>query len=141
MESRNGVPKWGPTWGPKWDPKMGSKMGSLILGGSPKWSLRRRFCFDTLDGRGPRSARGPPELFSQWSPNWDPKMGSKMGSKNGVQITVLNGLQNWGPNWDPNMGLPSLRTATTTNKNEKSPLSVSSGSGCWPLGGSVWGGN
>ena len=33
--------------------------------------------------------------------------------------------------------LPSLRAATTTNKIEKSQLSVSSGSGCWPLGGNV----
>ena len=55
------------------------------------------------------------------------KMGSKNGSKNGVQI----GIQKW--------GLPSLRAATTTNKNEKSPLSVSSGSGCWPLGGTIGG--
>ena len=38
-------------------------------------------------------------------------MRSKMGSKNGVQQ------------------LPSLRAATATNKHEKSPLSVSSGSG------------
>ena len=118
----------------------------------------RQFCFDTLGGRGPRSARGPPEAMFQngvqirvqngvqkWGPNWDPKMGSKMGSKNGVQIRVQNGfqkwIQKWGQNWDPKMGLPSLRAATTTNKNEKSPLSVSSGSGCWPLGGGTIGGD
>ena len=55
---------------------------------------------------------------------WGPKKGSKMGSNNGVQ------------QMGSKMGqLPSLRAATTTSKNEKSPLSVSSGSGWGPLGG------
>ena len=60
MGSKNGVQKWAEEWGQKWGPKMGfnngvqtwgpnrgskmgSKMGSLILGGSPKWSLQDSF--------------------------------------------------------------------------------------------------
>ena len=77
---------------------------------------------------GPDRRGGPPEaIFSVFSKmgtkigfqKWGPKMRSKMGSKNGVQQ------------------LPSLRAATTTNKNEKSPLSVSSGSGYWPVAGGL----
>ena len=77
---------------------------------------------------GPDRRGGPPEaIFSVFSKmgtkigfqKWGPKLRSKMGSKNGVQQ------------------LPSLRAATTTNKNEKSPLSVSSGSGYWPVGGGL----
>ena len=73
----------------------------------------RQFCFDTLDGRGPRSARGPPEAIFQngvhigvqigiqkWDPKWVPKMGSKlgfkMGSKNGSKNGVQIGIQKWG---------------------------------------------
>ena len=115
MGSKNGIQKWGPTMGSnmgsrngvqKWDPKMGSKMGSKNgiqkwdpkmgskngvqngvpdFGGLPKMVAPRQFCFDTLDGRGPCTARGPSGgKFSAFS-----KMSSKMGSKNEVQ----NGVQ------------------------------------------------
>ena len=68
------------------------------------------------------------------------QMGSKMASKNGVKKWGPKWDQKWGPKMGSKMGskmgqLPSLRAATTTNKNEKSPLSVSSGSGWGPLGG------
>ena len=101
--------KMGTTMGPKMGSKMGSKQGSENgvpdFGELPKMVAPRQFCFDTLDGRGPRLARGPSGgHFPKSGPNWDPKMESKMEYKNGVQITVQNGLQNWGPKWDPNMG-------------------------------------
>ena len=98
---------------------------------------------------GPDRPGGPPEAIFQHFPKWCPKWRPKMGSKNGVQNGVKTGVQKWGPKWRPKWGpemgskngvqnwgpscggrqLPSLRAATTTNKNEKSPLSVSSGSG------------
>ena len=57
----------------------------------------RQFCFDTLDGRGPRSARGP-------SGGHFPKWGSKMGSKNGVQKWGPQWRPTWGPKWSPTWG-------------------------------------
>ena len=81
MESKNRVQKWGPKMGSNMGSKMGSKNGVqngvLDFGGLPEMVAPRQFCFDTLDGRGPRSARGPSGgHFSAFS---------KMGSKNGVQ--------------------------------------------------------
>ena len=109
MGSNNGVQKWRS----KWDTKMGSKNGVqngvLDFGWLPKMVAPRQFCFDTLDGRGPRWARGPSgghfSAFSKmrsnngvqkWRSKWDPKM----RSKNGVQKWGPT----WGPKWDPKMG-------------------------------------
>ena len=81
---------------------MGSKNGIQIggpdFGGLPQIVAPRQFCFDTLDARGPRSARGPcgghllafSKIVSKMGSEngvqkWGPNMGSKMGSKKGVQ--------------------------------------------------------
>ena len=97
--------KMGPTWGQKWEPKWGPKWVQTGVqkwvpnavpgfGGLPKMVAPRQFCFDTLDGLGPRSARGPSgghffSVFKNGDQNWIPKM----GSKNEIQ----NGIQKWGP--------------------------------------------
>ena len=67
----------------------------------------RQFCFDTLDGRGPRSARGPSGgHFPKWDPqngvqhgvqngsNMGSKMGTKMGPKMGSKQRSKNGVPN-----------------------------------------------
>ena len=87
---QNGIQKWGSKngvqkWGPQMESKNGVQNGMPDFGGLPKMVAPRQFCFDTLDGRGPGSARGPSGgHFSAFS-----KMGSKMvsimGSKNGAQ--------------------------------------------------------
>ena len=85
---QNGVQKWPPKWGLKMGSKIGSKQRSKngVQNGVPDFLglsemvAPRQFCFDTLDGRGPRSARGPSEgNFSAFS-----KMGQQVGSKHGV---------------------------------------------------------
>ena len=83
--AQNGVQLEVQKWGPKWVPG---------FGGLPKMVAPRQFCFDTLDGLGPRSARGPSgghffSVFKNGDQNWIPKM----GSKNEIQ----NGIQKWGP--------------------------------------------
>ena len=88
----------GSNMGSKVGSKNGVQIGGPDFGGLPQMVAPRQFCFDTLDGRGPRSARGHSEghlsVFSRMvsimgSKNgiqkWDPKVGSKMGSTNGVQ--------------------------------------------------------
>ena len=107
---QHGVPKMGSNMGSKMGTKMGPKMGSKMgskqgskngvpngvpgFGGLPKMVAPRQFCFDTLDGLGPRSVRGPSgghffSVFKNGDQNWIPKM----GSKNEIQ----NGIQKWGP--------------------------------------------
>ena len=93
---QHGVQKWDPNRGPKNE----VQNGVPDFGGLPKMVAPRQFCFDTLDGRGPRSARGALRrpffsIFQNGVQNgvqkWGPKKGSKMGSNNGVQ--------KWGPKW------------------------------------------
>ena len=113
-----GSKKWGPTWGPKWvqhGVKNGDQNGAQngvqtevqkwgpkwVPGfwGLPKMVAPRQFCFDTLDGRGPRSARGPSGgHFSALS---------KMGTKGGFQIMGSNSsaaLGSAGPKPKPEPG-------------------------------------
>ena len=81
MGSGNGVQKWGPNMGSKMGSKNGVQNGVLDFGGLPEMVAPRQFCFYTLNGLGPRSARGPSGgHFSAFS-----KMGSKSGVQNGVQ--------------------------------------------------------
>ena len=73
------VQQWGPDMGSNMGSKVGSKNGVQIggpdFGGLPQMVAPRQFCFDTLDGLGPRSARGPSGgHFSAFS-----KMGTKSG--------------------------------------------------------------
>ena len=60
--ANNGVQQWGPDMGSNMGSKMGSKNGVQIggpdFGGLPQMVAPRQFCFDTLDGWGPRSAQG-----------------------------------------------------------------------------------
>ena len=66
---QHGVQKWGPKMGSKQGSENGVQNGVPDFGGLPKMVAPRQFCFDTLDGRGPRSARGsPPEAIFQYSP-------------------------------------------------------------------------
>ena len=102
----------------------------------------RQFCFDTLDGRGPRSARGPPEAIFQngvhiglqigiqkWGPKWGPKMGSKlgfkMGSKNGSKNGVQIGIQKWGCHHYEQLPPP------TKMKNHRFPFHLGQVAGRW----------
>ena len=127
-----------PKWGPKWGPKMESRMGSLSEGGLPKMVAPRQFCSDTLDGRGPRSARGALRrpcfsIFQNGVQNgvqkWDPKMGSKMGSNNGVQ--------KWGPKW-VSCHHYEQPPPPTKMKNHRFPFHLGQVAGRW---GGAYGGN
>ena len=87
--------------------KQGSENGVPDFGGLPQMVAPRQFCFDTLDGRGPRSARGPSGgHFPKWGPkngvqhgvqngsNMGSKMGTKMGPKMGSKQRSKNGVPN-----------------------------------------------
>ena len=119
--------KMGTKMGPKMGSKMGSKQGSKNgvpngvpgFGGLPKMVAPRQFCFDTLDGLGPRSARGPSGgHFSAFS---------KMGTKSGFQKR------------DPKMGSNSCHhyeqlPPRTKMKNHRFPFHLGQVGGRWGEG-------
>ena len=104
----------------------------------------RQFCFDTLDGRGPRSARGLPEAIFQNGSKLGSELGSKNGVQNGVQIRVQNGFQKWGPKMGSKLGSKNggchhyeQLPPQTKMKNHRFPFHLGQVAGRW---GGAYGG-